>query len=116
MLCISIAPFTGLAMVPTNFTLIRKNEELGGARSAASAAYREKTGAESRTADDSVNNKNDISQWQDLSTPQEETKRDSSEKEDKQVVELLDKFAQLNMVRALAIGAGGLVGLMGALA
>jgi hypothetical protein len=115
-LCIGIAPITSFAMIPTNFTLIQKNEELGGSRSAASAEYREKKGVEGRSADASVDGKDDVSQWKDLSPPQEKTKRESSEEEDREVNELLDKFAKLNMLRALVIGAGGVVGLMGALA
>ena len=103
-------------MIPTNFTLIAKNEELGGSRSAKSAAYREEKGLEARSADDSVDSKKDVSQWKDLSGPQEKTQRESSEEEDREVRELLEKFAKLNMLRAVAIAAGGMVGLMGALA
>lgn len=115
-LCISIAPITSGLMIPTNFALIAKNEELGGSRSAKSAEYREEKGLEARTADDSVDSKQDVSQWRDLSGPQEKTQRESSEEEDKEVTELLEKFAKLNMLRAVAIAAGGMVGLMGALA
>lgn len=103
-------------MIPTNFALIRKNEELGGSRSAASAEYREKAGLKGRSADESVDSKDDVSQWKDLSIPQEKTEKNSSEAEDKEVSELLDKFGKLNMLRALAIGLGGIAGLMAALA
>ncbi|USP78927.1 hypothetical protein yc1106_06201 [Curvularia clavata] len=116
LLCISIAPITSGLMIPTNFTLIAKNEELGGSRSAKSAEYREEKGLEARTADDSVDSKQDVSQWRDLSGPQEKTQRESTEEEDKEVRQLLEKFAKLNMLRAVAIAAGGMVGLMGALA
>jgi hypothetical protein len=115
-LSISIAPITSLAMIPTNFALIKKNEELGGARSAASAEYRSKAGSKQRSAEESVNNQDDVSQWKDLSVPQERTEKESSEEQDREVYELLDKFGKLNMLRAVAIGAGGIVGLMGALA
>jgi hypothetical protein len=115
-LSISIAPITSLAMIPTNFALIKKNEELGGARSAASADYRSKAGSKQRSAEESVNNQDDVSQWKDLSVPQERTEKESSKQQDREVNELLDKFGKLNMLRAVAIGAGGIVGLMGALA
>jgi hypothetical protein len=115
-LSISIAPITSLAMIPTNFALINKNEELGGARSAESAAYRSEAGSKQRSAAESVNNEDDVSQWKDLSVPQEKTAKDSTKEQDKEVGELLDKFGKLNMLRAVAIGAGGIVGLMGALA
>jgi len=114
-LSFSIAPITSF-MIPTNFALIRKNEELGGSRSAASAEYREKAGLKGRSADESVDSKDDVSQWKDLSVPQEKTEKNSSEAEDKEVSELLDKFGKLNMLRALAIGLGGIAGLMAALA
>jgi len=115
-LSFSIAPITGLAMIPTNFALIRKNEELGGSRSKASAEYREKTGSKERSADESVGSKDDVSQWKDLSVPQEKTERQSTQAEDQEVNELLDKFGKLNMLRAVAIGSGGIVGLMAVLA
>jgi len=114
-LSFSIAPITSF-MIPTNFALIQKNEELSGSRSAASAEYREKAGSKERSADESVNSKDDVSQWKDLSVPQEKTKRESSKSEDKEVNDLLDKFGKLNMLRAVAIGSGGIVGLMAALA
>jgi hypothetical protein len=115
-LSISIAPITSLAMIPTNFALIKKNEELGGARSADSAAYRSKAGSKQRSAEESVNNEDDVSQWTDLSVPQERTAKDSTKEQDEEVRELLEKFGKLNMLRAVAIGAGGIVGLMSALA
>jgi hypothetical protein len=99
-------------MIPTNFALIKKNEELGGSRSKASAEYREKAGSKERSADESVDSKDDVSQWRDLSVPQEQTARKSSPAEDQEVNELLDKFGKLNMLRAVAIGSGGIVGLI----
>ncbi|EUC42974.1 hypothetical protein COCMIDRAFT_102114 [Bipolaris oryzae ATCC 44560] len=112
-LCISIAPITSLLMIPTNFTLIRMNEELGGSRSQKSAEWRSEKGVEARSADQSVEGEQDVSQWKDLSPPQEKTGRESSEKEDEEVRVLLGKFERLNALRALAIGVGGVVGLMG---
>jgi hypothetical protein len=114
-LSFSIAPITSF-MIPTNFVLIRKNEELGGSRSAASADYRAKAGSKERSADESVDSKDDVSQWKDLSVPQEETERKSTKAEDKEVNDLLERFGQLNMLRAVAIGSGGIVGLLAALA
>jgi len=103
-------------MIPTNFALIKKNEELGGSRSKASAEYRENAGSKERSADESVDSKDDVSQWKDLSVPQEKTERQSTQEEDQEVNELLDKFGKLNMLRAVAIGSGGIVGLMAVLA
>ncbi len=103
-------------MIPTNFALIKKNEELGGSRSEASAEYRKQTGAKERSADESVDSQADVSQWKDLSVPQGKTEKESSKAEDQEVNELLDRFGKLNMLRALAIGSGGIVGLMAALA
>ncbi|KAF1831010.1 hypothetical protein BDW02DRAFT_572481 [Decorospora gaudefroyi] len=114
-LCISIAPITGF-MVPTNFELIAKNEQLGGTRSAASAQHRASVGSKTRSAEESVDSKDDVSQWTDLSVPQEKTEKESGAEMDREVRVLLDKFSKLNMVRAVAIGVGGVVGLMGALA
>ncbi|KNG51613.1 mfs general substrate transporter [Stemphylium lycopersici] len=95
-LSFGIAPITRF-MIPTNFTLIRKNEELGGSRSAASASYRNQAGSNARSADESVDSKDDVSQWKDLSMPQEKTQKESSKEEDKEVDELLAKFGKLNM-------------------
>jgi hypothetical protein len=115
-LSFSCAMFTSVAMIPTNFELIKRNEELGGSHSAKSADYREGIGARPRTADESVNGKEDVSQWSDLSDPQEKTRRDTTEQQDEEVKGLLTKFEKLNYVRAALIGAGGIVGLMTALA
>ncbi|EUC38260.1 hypothetical protein COCCADRAFT_83568 [Bipolaris zeicola 26-R-13] len=115
-LCISIAPITSLLMIPTNFTLIKINEELGGTRSEKSAEWRRERGVEARSADESVEGEEDVSQWKDLSPPQEKTGRESSQKEDEEVRALLEKFTRWNALRAVAIGAGGVVGLMGVMA
>ena len=114
-LSFAIGPFTSV-MIPTNFTLISKNEELGGARSAASAEYRQNEGKQTRSAEESTDSKDDVSQWKDLSVPQEKTSKQSTKEQDEEANRLLDKFAALNMVRAVLMGAGGVVGLMGALA
>jgi hypothetical protein len=114
-LSIAIGPTTGF-MIPTNFELIKMNEEKRGTRSAKSAEYRESRGLPPRTAEESTDNKDDVNQFTDLTGPQEKTAKDSTPEEDEQARQLLDKFAKLNMVRAVLVGAGGIVGLMGALA
>jgi hypothetical protein len=111
-------------MIPTNFTLIKLNEQLGGTRSAKSAQHRQKLaddpnkmpGGWDRSAEDSVDGKDDVSQWFDLSPPQERTRKDSSKKQDEEVRELLEKFKALNWARAVLMGIGGVVGLSAALA
>jgi hypothetical protein len=121
LLTISIGPWTQL-MLPTNFSLIKMNEQLGGTRSAKSAAVREKKERKPQMAggwsdeDESVNGADDVSQWFDLSPPQERTNRESSKKQDEEVRGLLEKFARLNGMRAVLMGVGGVVGLCGALA
>jgi hypothetical protein len=111
-LTISIAPFTQL-MIPTNFSLIQKNEDKGGARSQESAKIPKPAG---RTAEDSVAGKNASNELRDLSNPQEKTREDSTATEDEEVRELLGKFGKLNAVRAVLVGVGGVVGLAAALA
>ena len=114
-LSISIALFTTLVMIPTNFALIEKNEDLGGARSEKSAKEREgKVGGKS--AEESVAGKGDINQMQDLSGPQEKTEGDGTEEEESVVRELLVKFKWLNLCRAVLIGASGVVGMVTAIA
>ncbi|PSN72619.1 hypothetical protein BS50DRAFT_673342 [Corynespora cassiicola Philippines] len=102
-LTISIAPFTTLVMIPTNFALIQKNEERGGARSENSAKARGDAPPK-RTAEESVDGKNDITQIHDLSGPQEKTLLDTDAEEDEMVVKLLDKFGKLNMTRVVLMG------------
>lgn len=101
-------------MIPTNFELIKRNEEKGGARSKRSARET-KTTDKSRTAEDSVDGKGDVNQFGDLSGPQEKTSEVASEREDREVRELLEKFGRLNAVRGAFMGVGGVVGLWGAL-
>lgn len=115
-LTFSIAPWTTLAMIPTNFRLIKLNEELGGSRSAKSAEQREKQGASSRSAEESTEGKDDVSQWTDLSGPQEKTAKTGSKAVEEEVQDLLERFGKLNSIRAVLIGVGGIVGLMAALA
>ncbi|KAJ4990273.1 hypothetical protein SVAN01_04155 [Stagonosporopsis vannaccii] len=114
-LSLSTAVFTSVAMIPTNFELIRINEELGGSKSAQSAQYRESIGAKPRTAEQSVNGKEDISQWSDVSGPQSKTVREATREQEERVQELLKRFGRLNYVRATLMGVGGAVGLVGAL-
>lgn len=112
-LTFGIAPFTTLVMIPTNFALIQKNEDKGGARSARSA---ESGATGGRTAQESVDGKNDINQLTDLSGPEEKTQESSTREEDEEVRQLVARFSHLNSVRAFLMGLGGVVGLIGALA
>jgi len=112
-LTISIGPFTGL-MIPTNFELIRSNEQLGGSRSEESAKQSTSQPGE-RSAEDSVYSKGEASEFTDLSGPQTKTKRDSSKEDDEKVKQLLGKFGLMNGVRAVLMGVGGMVGLWAAL-
>lgn len=114
-LCISIAPVTRFAMLPTNFELIKLNESKGGARSAQAARSSKGHTAGTRSAEDSVMGKGEGAEFSDVSRPMERTPKDTSEGEDEKVRKLLTKFALLNMVRAVVIGLGGVVGLFTAL-
>ncbi|KAH6614143.1 hypothetical protein C7974DRAFT_321106 [Boeremia exigua] len=102
------------AMLPTNFALIELNEALGGSKSAASATYRERVGAQPRSALESVQGKEDVGEWEG-SGPQAKTRREASEEEEQRVRELLGRFGGLNLVRAGLVGVGGVVGLVCAL-
>ncbi|OSS45185.1 hypothetical protein B5807_09126 [Epicoccum nigrum] len=113
-LALSAAVFTRV-MLPTNFELIEMNERLGGARSAREAEFRERIGAAPRAAWESVEGKEGVSQWTDLSGPQERTRREAGPEEEERVRELLGRFKRLNYVRAGLIGVGGVVGLVAAL-
>jgi hypothetical protein len=113
-LTLAIAPFTMIAMIPTNFTLIKKNEELGGSRSQASAT--ESGGPSDRSADDSVWGKGQAAEFTDLSDPQSKTKQDSSSQDDAEVQDLLSRFGMLNSIRAVLMSVGGVIGLWTALA
>ncbi|OAR05679.1 hypothetical protein LLEC1_02977 [Akanthomyces lecanii] len=115
-LALSIGPFTQIFMIPLNFSMIKKNEELGGFRSerAMIAAKKDKTTSApgSRSAADSVSGKGEGDEFTDLSGPQTSTARDSTPQEDAEMKERLSQFARLNTVRAILIGAGGLLGLV----
>lgn len=100
-------------MIPTNFALIRENNKLGGARSKKAAA--ESDASADRTALDSVKGSGEGVEFTDLSGPQERTRDDSNQEQDEKVYKLLEKFRWLNLVRAVLIGAGGVVGLYTAL-
>lgn len=120
LLCVSIGPVTTLAMVPTNFALIKMNSDKGGTRSRDSAAAAQSRGrdrtAGGRSAEDSVNGKGEGMEFTDLSGPQRRTVGETSEAEDEKVGELLGKFSRLNMLRAVLLGAGGILGLVTSLA
>ncbi|KAK0110152.1 hypothetical protein ONS95_002804 [Cadophora gregata] len=112
----AIGPFTQFAMIPTNFELIERNEELGGARSEESAKKAEGKGkVGGKTARESVDGERDLNQFGDLSGPQEKTEREGNEEDDRAVEELLERFKWLNLVRSVLIGCGGVVGLLTAI-
>jgi hypothetical protein len=114
-LTLSIAPFTHF-MLPVNFSLIKMNDALGGARSAKVAQVQSrKPRMAGEWLDEGVEGKEEVSQWWDWSAPQEKTRKDSSKKQDEEVRGLLERFGRLNGVRAGLMGLGGLVGLVGAL-
>lgn len=114
-LCISIAPVTKFGMIPTNFELIQMNESKGGARSIGAMKKGGRFKAGQRSAEDSVAGKGEGSEFSDLSGPMSRTPKDTTEEEDEKVKTLLIKFAELNMVRAVVMGLGGVVGLYTAL-
>ncbi|KAH9224998.1 hypothetical protein DL95DRAFT_378650 [Leptodontidium sp. 2 PMI_412] len=68
-------------MIPTNFTLIQKNEDLGGARSEKSARVGGMKGG--RTAEQSVEGKNDVNEFTDLSGPQGKAEREGTNEEER---------------------------------
>ncbi|KAG5662016.1 hypothetical protein KAF25_004255 [Fusarium avenaceum] len=111
-LTFSIAPFTQL-MIPTNFALIKENNKLGGSRSE-KAARENGDASTGRSALDSVKGTGEGVEFTDLSGPQEKTPRSSTAEEDQKVRDLLEKFRWLSLVRAVLIGAGGVVGLYSA--
>jgi hypothetical protein len=110
-LTFGIAPFTML-MIPTNFELIRMNMEKGGSRSEESSKREKDTPSQ---ALQSVQGDGEAEEFTDLSGPQTKTTQDTTVEEDEKVQQLLSNFGTLNMVRAVLIGAGGIVGLWTAL-
>lgn len=104
-------------MIPNNFAIIKKNEELGGARSVNAAKVLKESGYRpgERSAEDSVNSKGEGSELLDLSGPQTKTELPSSDADDEEVYEMLGKFGRYNMWRAVLLGGGGVVGLLAAL-
>ncbi|KAJ4387866.1 hypothetical protein N0V93_008469 [Gnomoniopsis smithogilvyi] len=118
LLCLSIAPWTSIVMIPNNFALIKLNADKMGSRSEKSAEVLNSISSKDsrqRTSMDSVNGKGEANQWTDLSGPQEETPVKSTAAEDKKVKEMLELFGRQNMVRAVLMGLGGVVGLWMAL-
>nr|POE62881.1 hypothetical protein CFP56_03784 [Quercus suber] len=117
LLAFSIGPVTQFIMLQNNFDLIKKNEEKGGARSAKSAQAMHKQGSDlgGRSARESVDGKGDVNEFKDLSGPQTETTGSFSQAERKEVQEMLTKFSAQNLLRAVLIGMGGVVGLVSAL-
>lgn len=117
LLSLSLAPITSLIMIPNNFALIKRNEEKGGARSSHSAKVMQQQGYQGgqRSAEDSVWSKGEANEFTDSSGPQSKTNRSSTEAEDREVRDMLDKFAAQNWLRAIGLGLGGIVGLVTAL-
>lgn len=104
-------------MIPNNFAIIKKNEELGGARSVNASESLKQSGYQpgQRSAEDSVNSKGEGAEFTDLSGPQRKTMVSSSDKDDREVYEMLGKFGRYNMWRAVLLGGSGVVGLLAAL-
>lgn len=118
LLCLSIGPVTGF-MVPNNFAFIKMNAEKGGLRSDRAArnqlSSNNNTGGRSRTAADSVRGEGEGDEFTDLSGPQEKTRENATREEDDEVRERLAVFGRQNVIRALLMAAGGIVGLLTAL-
>ncbi|KAK5136309.1 hypothetical protein LTR08_003682 [Meristemomyces frigidus] len=107
-LVIGIGPVTGIMLPIVNIPLIQLTEDLGGARSQASAEYSNQGG---KTAMESISGKGDISEFTDLSNPQTETARPSTAGEDARARELLATFGWMNAARSVLMLVGGIVGL-----
>ncbi|KAF3763820.1 hypothetical protein M406DRAFT_357240 [Cryphonectria parasitica EP155] len=120
LLCLSIGPYTGVVMLPNNFALIKLNADEGGSRSAHSAEVRSPSGAatgkEEKSALGSVEGEGEADEFKDLSGPQEKTRRDGGTgANDEKVRAMLGKFGRQNLVRAVLMGSGGMLGLLTAL-
>jgi hypothetical protein len=115
LLSLGIVPTT-FVMIPTNFKLIELNEAKGGSRSSASAAREVSEQTKGQSADASVNGEGQAPEFSDLSRPQEKTRESTTKKEDEEVMALLEKFQRMNLVRAMLLGMGGVVGLVTGLA
>jgi hypothetical protein len=113
-LTIGIAPFTSV-MIPTNFEIIQMNKDLGGARSQEAAKQGSKKEKGDRSDPPDMDGKYEMSEFWDLSLPMEKTSRDSTKEEDERARELLGKFGRLNLVRAVLMLGGGVIGLVTAL-
>lgn len=111
-LCFAIGPCTSV-MIPNNFALIKMNADKGGARS--ERAARNGVARPGRTAVESVWGKGEGDEFTDSSGPQGKTREDSTREEDEEVRERLAVFWRQNMVRAVLMAAGGIVGLVTAL-
>lgn len=119
LLCLFIGPWTSFVMAPNNLAIIKLNADKNGSRSDESARVLKsssKNDGKRRKSLDSVNGKGEANQWTDLSGPQEETPMKSSSAEDEKVREMLGVFGRQNMVRAVFMGLGGVVGLLASLA
>lgn len=115
---VAIAPWTSVVMIPNNLALIKMNEEKGGVRSARSARVAAKSGAPAgqRSADDSVSGKGEAEELTDVTGPQEKTTSGTTREEDEKVRGMLALFKAQNLVRAVLMTTGGVLGLATALA
>lgn len=103
-LAIGIIPFTRLVMVPNNFALMDKNKAQGGVSSEGEARSK-----------GLMRGPGVANGAKDPSRPQEQTTRESSEKQDKEVYDMLKTFSVQNAWRAALLAADGVVGLVNAL-
>ncbi|KAF4445850.1 hypothetical protein F53441_10496 [Fusarium austroafricanum] len=107
-LVFSIAPFTKI-MIPTNFALIEMNKILGGSRSE-KASQHQGDSLSDRSAWESVKGTGEGFEFTDRSGPQQRTERESTTEEDEIVRQLLERSRWLNLVRAMFVGAGEVIG------
>lgn len=116
LLCVAIAPWTTLVMLPNNYEFIRMNSERGGARSVRAAEVLASGGEKrDRSKDDLIRGAGEGDQLADMSGPLGELPERTTEGEDEKVREMLGLFARQNLVRAVLMAAGGVVGLITAL-
>lgn len=101
-------------MLPNNLAFTQMNADKGGARSAQVAA--EGVARPGRSAAQSVRGEGEGNEFADWSGPQGKTRDDSTAQEDDEVRERLATFWRQNMVRAVLMGTGGILGLVTALA
>lgn len=100
-------------MVPNNFASIKMNADKGRARNEkAWAKDGPGVARPGRTAEDSVRGEEEGDEFTDWSGPQGKTRDASTREEDDEVRQRLAAFGRQNMVRAVLMAAGGIVGLV----